>query len=259
MSGNRRKGIVLQDRDRHLLKELGMMRVIDREQAKVIAGFGSTTRANTRLLALTRAGLLRRTFLGTIAMGLKAIYGLAPNGAALVAAPLAGLPLRQGQNTLVNPHLEHQLQINSVYLAVKYLPISVTGFRFKRWISFREPTSPSIALIPDGYFELESAEGTRAVFVEVDLGSEAPKLWQQKTQGYLQLAISGQFSKLFSQSQFRLAALTTNERHLKNIRSAVCKFTDKIFWFSTFEQINRNGFWSPVWLRPKGDQKHSLL
>ena len=38
------------------------MRVIDREQAKCIAGFGSTTRVNIRLLALTRAGLLRRFY-----------------------------------------------------------------------------------------------------------------------------------------------------------------------------------------------------
>ena len=36
--------------------ELAVMRVIDREQAKVVAGFGSTTRANARLLKLTRAG-----------------------------------------------------------------------------------------------------------------------------------------------------------------------------------------------------------
>jgi FlaA1/EpsC-like NDP-sugar epimerase len=41
------------------------MRVVDREQAKIVAAFGSTTRANARLLALTRAGLLRRFFLGT--------------------------------------------------------------------------------------------------------------------------------------------------------------------------------------------------
>ena len=56
MTGNNGKGIVLQERDRHLLKELAVMRVIDREQAKCVAGFGSTTRANNRLLALTRPG-----------------------------------------------------------------------------------------------------------------------------------------------------------------------------------------------------------
>ena len=57
--------LILQPRDLHLLREVAEMRVLDREQAKIVAGFGSTTRANTRLLALVRAGLLRRFFLGT--------------------------------------------------------------------------------------------------------------------------------------------------------------------------------------------------
>src|SRR6202035_1800324 len=65
MTGNNGKGIVVQERDRHLFRVLAILGVIDREQAKQIARFGSTTRANVRLLALTRAGLLRRFYLGT--------------------------------------------------------------------------------------------------------------------------------------------------------------------------------------------------
>ena len=56
MTGN--KGIVLQARDHRLLAELGVLRILDRETAKIVAGFQSTTRANARLLSLTRAGLL---------------------------------------------------------------------------------------------------------------------------------------------------------------------------------------------------------
>ena len=91
MAGNRRRGIVLQDRDRHLLSELGVMRIIDREMTKVVAGFGSTTRANARLLQLTRAGLLRRFFVGSIAHGRKAVYTLSPKGSELVNAKLGGI------------------------------------------------------------------------------------------------------------------------------------------------------------------------
>jgi len=80
MTGNRRRGIILQDRDRHLLSELAVMRVIDRETTKLVAGFGSTTQVNTRLLELTRAGLLRRFFIGCIAHGRKAVYTLSPKG-----------------------------------------------------------------------------------------------------------------------------------------------------------------------------------
>jgi len=64
MTGNRERGLVLQERDKHLLQELTLLRVIDREQAKIIAQFQSTGRINKRLLALTRARLLRRFFIG---------------------------------------------------------------------------------------------------------------------------------------------------------------------------------------------------
>src|SRR5689334_8480583 len=73
MAGNNRTGIVLQPRDLRLLEALESMRVIDREQAKVVAGFRSTTRANVRLLALTKAGFLRRALLGSN----QAVYWLA--------------------------------------------------------------------------------------------------------------------------------------------------------------------------------------
>src|SRR5260370_23416240 len=91
MTGNNRHGLVLQERDRHLLRELSIMRVIDREQVKCVAGFGSTTQVNGRLLRLTRAGLLRRFFLGTRAGGQKALYTLSTSGAKLVHVPFRGL------------------------------------------------------------------------------------------------------------------------------------------------------------------------
>src|SRR5579872_4159495 len=93
MPGSNRNVVILQERDVRLLRELAVMRVIDREQAKVVAGFGSTTRANARLLALTSAGLLRRVFLGTTASGRKALYSSSKRGAQLVEVPYRGLRL----------------------------------------------------------------------------------------------------------------------------------------------------------------------
>jgi len=83
MAGNRKVGLVLQDRDRRLLRELTIMQVIDREQAQMVAGFHSITRANTRLLALTRAGLLKRFYLATVNGGKKAVYSLTKKGSEL--------------------------------------------------------------------------------------------------------------------------------------------------------------------------------
>ena len=86
MAGSRKRGVVIQSRDRHLLSELAVMRTIDREMTKVVAGFGTTTQVNKRLLELTRAGLLRRFFVGTISSGRKSVYTLSVKGAEIVAA-----------------------------------------------------------------------------------------------------------------------------------------------------------------------------
>jgi hypothetical protein len=74
MAGNSGASLVVQERDLRLFEALESMRVINREQAKIAGGFSSTTRANARLLALTKAGFLKRAFLGR-----QAVYWLASN------------------------------------------------------------------------------------------------------------------------------------------------------------------------------------
>src|ERR1019366_6135877 len=145
MTGNKkRRGLIVQPRDRKLLEELAIMRVVDREQAKIVAGFGSTPRANARLLALTRAGLLRRFFLGSR----KSLYALSEKGAQLADVPLRG-PRRKADETLVADF-------------------------------FIEPISKNIRLIPDGYVELVTPRETLAAFLEVDLGHERGPVWKEK-------------------------------------------------------------------------------
>jgi protein involved in plasmid replication-relaxation len=256
--GNRRVRFVLQERDRYLLRELSTMRVIDREQAQVVVAFPSLRRCNRRLLALTREGLLRRIFVANAKVGQKALYTLSPKAAALVGARLGGLPFRQTQFG-ASPFLLQRLAINEIYLLLKHRLLPAPNMRLARWISFREPLTQASPLIPDGYFEVVTEGGTRAMFLEADLGTESLPVWQKKAQLYLQIALSGQFTEMFRQPQFRVLVIATTDRRLRHIRTIVAKATDKVFWFSTFEQIKQRGFWSPIWLRPTGDQPVPLL
>lgn len=259
MTGNRRKGVVVQERDRHLLAELSVMRIVDREMARVVGGFMSIRRVNRRLLKLTRAGLLRSFFVGSTAHGRKAVYTLSTRGADIVSAKLGGISRAAGRLVLGDTFIGHQFGVNEIYLAVKYKAIPQAGARLIRWHTFRQSISESIKLTPDAYIELAAADGMRAMFLEVDLGTEALSVWQQKTASYLQLAVSGEFTRKFRQLQFRVLVVANSERRLANIRATIAKSTDKIFWFTTFDVINRDGFWSPAWLRPTGDHRHSLL
>lgn len=259
MSGTKRKGLVLQDRDRRLLEELGVMRIVDRETAKVVAGFGSTTRANTRLLMLTRAGLLRRFFVGSVAFGRKAVYTLSPKGADLVHSQFPGIQRPSERLVVGDRFVAHQSLVNEVHVAAKYRPAPHPSYRLLRWLSFGRELADGIQLKPDGYFEIQSSGQSRAMFLEVDLGTEPLHTWQQKTSRYLQLALTGQFQQRFRQPQFRVLVVCTSQRRLLHVRSVIAKQTDKIFWFTTSESIHRQGIWSLIWLRPTGDQCQTLL
>jgi hypothetical protein len=259
MAGNSRRGMILQERDRRFLEELGTLRVVDREQVKLVAGFSSTTRVNTRLLLLTRAGLLRRFFTATNLGGAKALYALTAKGARLVDVPLRGPRQRKDELLVAGYFVQHQLMINEVYCTVKYRPIPFDGVAFRRWLSFFAPIAPSLRLIPDGYMELDTPAGRVAAFLEVDLGGEHGPVWKQKTENYLQLALrQGQETEDIHRP-FRVLVIANSERRLRAIRVVVSRETEKIFWFADFNAIRSQGLWAPIWLRPKDDTRQLLI
>jgi hypothetical protein len=258
MTGNRRKGMVIQERDRHLLGELAVMRVIDRQQAKIISGFGSTTRVNARLLALVRAGLLRRFFLGTSAGGTKALYALSAKGAELIGAPMRGPQRRKDETLAADFFIRHQLTINELYCGIKYgnLP---QGISFGRWESFFSPLVPGLRLIPDGYMQLQTPSGILAAFLEVDLGHERGPVWKQKVENYLHFAVSPAPDAKSFHRPFRVLVIVPTERRLLSIRTMIVKKTEKIFWLASLEAIRRDGLFGSIWFRPKGNSQEPLI
>ena len=255
MTGNNKKrGLVVQSRDRRLFEELAVMRVVDREQAKIVAGFGSTTRANARLLALVRAGLLRRFFLGSR----KALYSLSEKGARLVGVPVRGPRRRQDEVLVANFFIEHQLAINDIYCALKYgaMPAAVS---FRRWRSFKKPISGDHHLIPDGYVELTTPAGIVAAFLEVDLGNERGPEWGKKAKEYLQFALSGEFERQFGVNRFRVLVLANSERRVQSLRKTIAAVTPKLFWFAPLGAATSQGLFAPVWYRPTGETATPLI
>ncbi len=258
MAGNNGKGMVIQKRDLDLLQELSVMRVLDREQAKIVAGFGSTTRVNARLLALTRAGLLRRFFLGTTAGGTKALYALSAKGAQLIEVPLRGPQRRKDEILAADFFVQHQLTVNGIYCALKFgtLPPGVT---FARWLSFFAPIAEGLRLIPDGYAELQTPSGMVAAFLEVDLGHEHLPVWRKKVDSYLQFAMTGNVGAGTFHRPFRVLVVAPTDRRVLSIRKVVAEKTPKIFWFASLDVITRDGLFASAWLRPRGEERLPLI
>jgi len=232
------------------------MRVVDHAQAKVVAGFGSMDRANKRLLKLTRAGLLRRFFLGS-GGGRKALYALSEKGARCVGVPLRGPRRPHGAMLVADYFVDHQLAVNALSIALKFGTLA-HGVAFRRWIAFSQPLTPDIPLIPDGYVELDASVGLVAAFLEVDLGNESLRVWREKTRKYLQLAISGTYRRLFGGERFHVLVAANSARRMESLRKAVSQETQKIFRFTTLDAA-RAQFFGPVWKKPTGDRSEPLI
>ena len=262
VTGTNHNGIVLQERDRMLLRDLATMRVIDREQAQVIAGFRSVTRANARLLALTRAHLLNRFFVGTINGGKKSLYSLSQKGAELAQVSNTGLKRRADSILVGDAFIAHQLQVNRLHLAFKFGHGFPPGTRLHIWRSFREPLSTASPIIPDGYLEIQSPAKDVCMFAEVDLGTERLAIWKLKIEAYLRLAVSGEFQQRFRRLQFRVLIVTDSAPRVRSLRELIARYTEKLFWISSFDALCANGVWevwAPVWLRPTGKEPQPLL
>lgn len=258
MAGSNYQGLVLQPRDRRLLEELVVMRVIDREQARTVAGFGSTTRVNARLLRLTQVGFLKRFFVGTALGGVKALYALSLKGARAVGVPLRGPQRRNDEAIIADFFMEHQLAVNEVYCRLKFQALP-PGISYRRWIAFHEPISQGLKLIPDGYVELGTPAGIIAAFLEVDLGTESLTVWKEKVRQYLRLAVSGEFERHFNGERFRVFVIAHSERRQQSIRGAVVTLTDKLFWFADQRAVREKDFFGPIWFRPKGEDREPLI
>jgi hypothetical protein len=174
------------------------------------------------------------------------------------------LPIRlvhRSNNALLvgDQWIEHQLAINSILIQVRFRPIPVAEVSLVRSMTFPSVLSKANPLIPDAYFELANNSEIYPMFCEVDRGTETLGAWTKKTEMYLRLATSGDFKQIFKQSQFRVLVAANTSRRLEGIRKTITKLTQKIFWFTTLDEINSDGLFAPIWLRPTGIDKQSLL
>lgn len=248
------KNTIIQERDRRILRELGMMRVMTRDQAKTIGGFTSDSRVNRRLLQLLRAGLLRRIIFGS-----TRLYSLSRKGAFAAGVEYWHLRRRNEEIITADYFLPHQLAVNDVVIGLKYGSWP-QGFVFERWRSFREPLTRSSGLIPDGYAEIRFPSGEIVgFFLEVDLGGEHGKIWRQKANRYLSFILSGHLEELFGVQRCRILVLLQSERRCHSIRKAVAEVVDKLFWFASMDAVRKEGFFAPIWLRPTGDTRMVLV
>ena len=233
--------LILQPRDRLLLRNLALLRLLDRRQIEQLAGFHSISRANVRLAKMRHAGLIARYFTATATGSRRSVYALTKRGAAEVHLPHVPLKWKPDSILLGNSFAAHQLALSNIYID------AMRGQNI-RWRTFPSPPVPTIPIIPDAAIE----GSVQSFFLEMDLGTEPLPVWSRKVEHYLKLAASGAFREIVPHPQFAVLVVTDAEERMHQLRRYIAKQTQKLFWFQTLSTIQRQGFWSASWLRSEG-------
>jgi hypothetical protein len=252
-------GTMVVERDRHLFGTLAIARLLEAAEIQVVCGFASLRRTNRRLLKLVGAGLLKRWFLSASGGGQKAVYGLSLHGANVIGEPRARV-IRWPHDSLIthSEFLSHQQAVNAVFLRARFHPLP-PELSCRTWLAIREPFSRSVPLMPDGYFELAHGDAIHPMFLEMDLGTERAPVWRRKVELYLKFALSGEFEALFHEKRFRVLVVVPSDRRLDAVRKTVVQRTEKLFWFTTLDEITRQGLTAQIWLRPAGTERIPLV
>jgi len=252
-------GTVVTERDLALFRVLVIARVLDCDQIMAICRFSSARRTNRRLLKLVRAGLLRRWFVGTESRGVKALYGISPEGMRLIGEQPQGLlAWKQDRVITSSQFLAHQQAVNQIFILARFQPLGEKT-SCERWMTFREPLSTAVPIIPDGYLEIKQAGAVFPMFLEIDLGTESSKIWRCKVEGYLKFALNGDFERGFHEKRFRVLVVLNSSRRLDVVRQTIAERTDKLFWLSTQDRLRSESLLAPIWIRPKGEECLPLL
>src|SRR5712692_835797 len=164
------RGMVLTTRDRQILVDLATFSTLTRQQLQRLGHFGSKTRANAVLLRLVRFHYLTCRRQPTVAGNRRAVYMLGPRGLQLLSGA-SDSPERQRRRMklLSDLFLEHQLLVNDVRLGFHNGGRDV---RLGRWLTDASLRDLRLEIVPDGYAEYETSDGTFAAFIELDRGTE---------------------------------------------------------------------------------------
>ncbi len=251
---------------------------------------GKDTRCRKRLQRLYHHGYLWRDEQPTKLSQGRAplVYRLDTNGVELLAE-LWGLERkdidwRQSDNTLSDLFLNHLLRTNDVRLAIA-VAAENHGFTIEEWLddaTLRKAqnkdyvTIPGTgekeekaALVPDGYFHLDTGSHDYHHFLEVDLRTVVGKSsrwgrrdWARKIRAYLAYYDSGQYQQRYETTSLRILTVTTGARRLKNLKEITERAGGrKRFWFTTFEELTPTTvFTEPIWqIAGRGNERHAFL
>jgi hypothetical protein len=146
----------------------------------------------------------------------------------------------------------HQLGLVDIQLAFE------AHVRLTRTLSEHDLHPMNLGVVPDAYVEYAHQEAEFSAFVEYDRGTETLGTIERKARGYLDLALSGRFSRQFQRRFFRTLLVTDTVGRLSTLSSAVARVTDRVMRLTTLGELVALGPQSAIWRRPGSHVSESL-
>ena len=202
------------------------------------------------------------------------VYFLDTLGAKLLASyykvDISELDWRPRDNTAGANHLfiDHLLHTNDVRIALTRAA-QVDGWDVTRYVDDRDlrrkemreyvqlpGESERIAIVPDGFFTLNSDQGTFHHFLEVDLrtvvglsSKTGRRDWSRKVHAYLEYFHGGRYTARYSAKSFRVLTVTTGATRLRNLLEITEDAGGKsLFWFTTLDAVAAlQSLSEPIW------------
>lgn len=200
-------------------------------------------------------------------MGKKeAYYSVGKRGEGLVSLELG---LTKERIEIHSRTLKRRIKSYSVLFTLAHInAISMTRFFFERAFAMNDRVE-LISWLPERLLQQQFKDGKRrklrpdalikyftkpngkkyTAFLEVDLATESSKQIQKKVSRYLAFSKTRLPQQRFGTSLFRVIILTTSDKRSKNIKKAVERVTDKIFWITDFSLLKGDFLELPIFLR----------
>lgn len=289
--------MVLTDRDKEILRQVYLFRLMTREQIERLLfaetngkdHLTKTSLCRKRLKFLYHHGYLERMPM-PIAPGAWAwrpVYRLAPKGAGVVASLLGVSPRqlaywgrgfdkdhRQSDTSLL--FLEHSLAINDFRLAI-LSAAKECGYRLEKWIddtqlkskamkdyvqvSSGEIGSARVAVIPDAYFILNLGDRRAHFFLELDRGTMSNQRWKMRVRAYQAYVKQEKYQERYHTRSLRILTVTTGTSRRDNLKKATEQAEGgNLFWFTTLGEVTPQTVLAlPIWAVAQETQPSILI
>lgn len=266
-------GMRLEERDEQLLCDLFLNRFMSREQIQALY-FTSLVRCNARLRQLFDHHFVARYYPSVSPFGAQAIYSVGKAALPLISRRLEiDLPevVRHYKRGKTPTFIEHTLAIVDVWIALRTAVAQREDVELESWVpemlcrheweirSANGGRWTKESFKPDAFFRLAQGGKYASFFVEVDLGHTSSRQFLGKLMTHKRYLESGLFEQTYGAGEFKTLVVTTGERRLKNLRALVEEHASRLFWFTTFQQIQEQGALSPVWSVPEQRELLALL